>query len=159
MDIRELTPDDVPFLREMVYAALDWRPDVELPPREFVLAHPQVVVFHEGWGRDGDDGLVAEEDGHRIGAVWWRLFTEAAHGEGYVDDKTPELAIAVVDGFRGRGVGRALIEALHERGRQAGLRRVSLSVDADNPAKRLYARLGYLDYEPDDGLGRMLLEL
>jgi ribosomal protein S18 acetylase RimI-like enzyme len=159
MDIRELTPDDVPFLREMVYAALDWRPDVELPPREFVLAHPQVVVFHEGWGRDGDDGLVAEEDGHRIGAVWWRLFTEAAHGEGYVDEETPELAIAVVDGFRGRGVGRALIEALHERGRQAGLRRVSLSVDADNPAKRLYARLGYLDYEPDDGLGRMLLEL
>ncbi len=157
--IRELEPDDVAFLREMVYAALDWRPDVELPPREFVLAHPQVVVFHEGWGREGDDGLVAEEDGQRIGAVWWRLFTEAAHGEGYVDEETPELAIAVVDGFRGRGIGRTLMEAMHERGRQAGLLRVSLSVDADNPAKRLYARLGYVDYEPDDGVGRMILEL
>ena len=157
--IRELMPDDVAFLREMVYAALDWRPDVELPPREFVLAHPQVVVFHEGWGRDGDDGLVAEEDGQRIGAVWWRLFTEAAHGEGYVDEETPELAIAVVDGFRGRGIGRALMEAMHERGRQAALRRISLSVDADNPAKRLYARLGYEEYEPEDGLGRMILEL
>ncbi len=159
MDIRALTPGDEPFLREMVYAALGWRPDVELPPREFVLAHPQVVVFHEGWGRAGDDGLVAEEDGQRVGAVWWRLFTEAAHGEGYVDEETPELAIAVVDGFRGRGIGRALMEAMHERGRQARLRRVSLSVDVDNPAKRLYARLGYVDYEPEDGLGRMILEL
>jgi ribosomal protein S18 acetylase RimI-like enzyme len=159
MEIRDLTSGDEPFLREMVYAALDWRPGVELPPRELVLAHPQVVVFHEAWGREGDDGLVAEEDGRAIGAVWWRLFTEAAHGEGFVDEETPELAIAVVEGFRGRGIGRTLMEAMHERGRRVGLRRISLSVDADNPAKRLYARLGYRDHEPDDGLGRMILEL
>ena len=114
-EIRELRTDEIGFLREMLYAALDWRPDVELPPAELVFAHPQVVVFHEGWGRPGDTGLVAEHEARPVGLVWYRLFTEEAHGEGFVDELTPELAIAVVDGFRGRGIGGELMAAAHER--------------------------------------------
>jgi GNAT superfamily N-acetyltransferase len=157
--IRDLRADEHAFLGEMLYAALAWRPDTELPPIEFVLAHPLASMFHAGWGRAGDTALVAEEDGQPIGLVWYRFFTDDEHGEGYVDAETPELAIAVVDGHRGRGVGRSLMEAMHERACGAGLGRISLSVDADNPAKRLYARLGYVDYEPDDDLGRMVFEL
>lgn len=157
--IRDLASDETWFLREMLYAALAWRPGAELPPPEWVLAHPQVVVFHEGWGRAGDTALVAEEQGEPVGLVWCRLFTDEAHGEGYVDEQTPELAIAVAEGHRGRGIGLRLMEAMHERGRRDGITRLSLSVDAENPARRLYERLGYVDYEPDDGLGRMVLEL
>ena len=159
MVIRDLRDSETPFLRDMLYAALDWRPSVELPPKEWVLAHPQVVVFHQDWGRSGDTALVAEEDGHAVGLVWYRFFTEAEHGEGFVDADTPELAIAVVEDARGRGVGRNLMREIHERARGDGVARISLSVDAENPARRLYARLGYTDHEPDDGLGRMILQL
>jgi GNAT superfamily N-acetyltransferase len=157
--VRDLRDDEVPFLREMLCEALMWRPDAERYPDEFLLAHPEVTRYHEGWGRQGDVALVGEDEGRLIGCVWWRLFTEADHGEGYVDEETPELAIAVVADRRGGGVGTRLLRAGAERARTDGYTRLSLSVDHDNPAKQLYAREGWADYEPDDGLGRMLLQL
>jgi GNAT superfamily N-acetyltransferase len=158
--IRELATAEEGFLREMLYAALDWDPGRELPPPEWVLDHPQAAIFHREWGRDGDTALVADEDGELIGAVWWRFFTEDEHGHGYVDDDTPELAIAVREGFRGRGVGRTLMLAAAEWARREGLAQLSLSVDDANAgARRLYESLGWIDYEPGDGRGRMVLVL
>ncbi len=159
MEIRDLRPDETDFRLVMLYAALAGRPDVELPAREWVVADAQVAPFHVDWGREGDVGLVAEEDGTRCGLAWYRFFTEEEHGEGFVDEETPEVAIAVVEGRRGQGIGGALMDAIHERAREQGISRISLSVDAENPARRLYERLGYVELGPDDENGRMILEL
>jgi GNAT superfamily N-acetyltransferase len=156
--IRDLRPDELPFLREMLYTALAWRPDVDLPPSEWVLQHPQVAPFHEAWGRPGDTALVAD-DGSPLGLAWYRFFTQAEHGQGFVDEETPELAVAVVAGRRGEGIGTALLEALHARAREEGVARISLSVDHDNPARHLYERLGYVALAEVEGDDRMVLEL
>ena len=51
------------------------------------------------------------------------------------------------------------MDAIHERAREQGISRISLSVDPENPARRLYQRLGYVELEPNDENGRMILEL
>jgi GNAT superfamily N-acetyltransferase len=156
--IRELRADEVSFLRDMLYAAIAWNPERQLPlPKAELLDLPQLTIFHEGWGREGDTALAAELEGQLVGLVWYRFFTEDVHGEGFVDEATPEVAIAVVEGQRGNGVGAALMQAIHERARADGVARVSLSVDHDNPARRLYERLGYVDVAEGDE--RMVLDL
>jgi GNAT superfamily N-acetyltransferase len=116
-------------------------------------------MYHENWGRHGDVGFLAEIGERPVGAVWYRLFTEGRHGDGFVDEATPELAIAVVDGYRGRGIGGALLERIHAEAESQGLSRIALSVEADNPAKELYRRSGYRDLQQDDPKGRMILLL
>jgi ribosomal protein S18 acetylase RimI-like enzyme len=55
----------------------------------------------------------------------------------------PELTIGVVAACRGQGVGRALLRALAVRAVDAGIERVSLSVERTNFAQRLYLAEGY----------------
>ena len=77
-------------------------------------------------------------------------------GYGYVDDETPELAIAVLPDHRGRGLGRRLLrELLDAAGGRFGA--VSLSVRAENPAWRLYERTGFrvaVEREPGESTPR-----
>jgi len=142
--IRELAPQDQPFLREMLYEAAYWRPDGDRPPLEQGLQRPDLVRILAGWGRTGDVALVAA-DGHgvRLGAAWLRLWTAEDHSYGFVDEETPELGIAVKPEFRHQGVGTSLFMTLLARARQDGFTRVSLSVESANPARRLYARFGF----------------
>ena len=87
-----------------------------------------------------------EAAGKPIGAVWLRQFTQLSPAYGYLDDTTPELSIALLPEYRGRGVGTQLLERMIDEARQQhpALAALSLSVSRDNPARRLYERLGFI---------------
>jgi GNAT superfamily N-acetyltransferase len=71
------------------------------------MEHPDAAIYHRDWGRHGDLGVIATEDGEVVGVAYCRLFTDDDHGHGYVDAATPEIAIAVREGRRGEGIGAA----------------------------------------------------
>jgi ribosomal protein S18 acetylase RimI-like enzyme len=139
--IRSLTAADQPFIWEMLYQALYLPERADPFPRD-VVRLPEISRYAEGWGRPDDLGFVAVVDGICAGATWVRLLKGANKGYGYVDEKIPELTIALAPEFRGRGIGTGLLARL-----MAGVKKryhaVSLSVSPDNPALRLYLRLGF----------------
>ncbi len=69
---------------------------------------------------------------------------EAPVGRLYIDrgDDIRITDIALLPEFRGQGIGRMLMEEILEEGRSAG-KRVTIHVEQDNPARRLYDRLGF----------------
>jgi ribosomal protein S18 acetylase RimI-like enzyme len=142
--VREARREDERFLSEMLYEAATWRPGPRRSSASEVLSLPEIAVYISGWGRPGDEGLIAEaETGEPVGATWYRLFSEEAHGFGYVNAETPELTIAVRQDLRGRGIGSALLAELIARARKGRVSALSLSVEADNPALRLYERAAF----------------
>ena len=145
--IRPAGPQDVPFLRDMLRHAYYWRVD-----RVSETGEPPVRRYVERWGRPGDTALVAIQDFQKVGAAWFRLFTAANAGYGFVDEETPELSIAIVPSRRGGGLGSELLDALLERARAEGYDAVSLSVDRNNAgAIELYERHGFERVGEDDG--------
>jgi len=130
---RPVGKSDVRFLRDMLRHAYHWRlaEDTERPVYRYV----------RNWGRPGDAGALALAGAHPYGAAWYRVFTADEPGFGFVDERTPELTIAVVPSHRGKGAGKELLEALLERARADGYEAVSLSTDRDQAA--WYERFGF----------------
>jgi len=140
--IRKITTDEIPRLRDFLYEAIFIPEGVEKPGRE-ILDIPEIACYASDFGRPGDLCLVAELSGELAGAVWVRLFAHGAKGFGYVDEDTPELSMSVLTGYRRRGIGTSLLSAMIDRLEQLGHEQVSLSVDLDNYALRLYRKFGF----------------
>jgi GNAT superfamily N-acetyltransferase len=139
--VRLAGAQDVPLLRAMLYQAFAWRPGGSFPPLDEALALPEIGRYVDGWGRPSDLGVIFDDD---LGAAWMRLFTDDDHGYGFVATDVPELTIGVSPEARGRGVGTALLAELLERAQAAGHPSISLSVEPENSAVRLYERFGFV---------------
>ena len=99
-------------------------------------------MYLAGWPRPGDYGLIAEQVAP-VGAVWYRTYTEASHGHGFVTEEIPELSIAVIASRRLAGIGRRLLVDLIDASDSQGYEALSLALEA-NPARRLYESVGFV---------------
>jgi ribosomal protein S18 acetylase RimI-like enzyme len=138
--------EDFTFLATMLGEAAVWRPDKPTPTAEQVLADERYALYLAGWPRRGDCGVVAEQDGP-VGAAWYRTYTEANHGYGFIAEDVPELSIAVIASRRREAIGRRLVIDLIEASVAQGYVALSLSVAENNPARRLYASTGFVPVE------------
>jgi GNAT superfamily N-acetyltransferase len=134
----------------MLYLAL-FVPPGQPPLPKSVLGDPAIAKYVEGWGtRRGDSGLIALVQRIPVGAAWLRFFPASDPGYGFVDERTPELSVAVLAAYRGKGIGSLLLDRLLQ-----SVEAASLSCDPENPAWRLYIRLGFAPLED----GRIMLRV
>jgi ribosomal protein S18 acetylase RimI-like enzyme len=154
IEIRLLIREDEAFLWDMLYLAL-YVPEGNPPlPRE-VIHSPELSPYVHNWGEPTDEGFLALVNGKPVGAVWIRLLTGSNRGYGYVDDHTPELSIAVLPEYRGKGIGEMLMRCLFSS-MEACYSAICLSVSAENPALRLYQRLGFVEVGNDSSSLKMV---
>ena len=157
--VRPVETIDRAFLEEMLFEAFFWNPAWSRPKLAEFREHPEFTKLLADWGRRGDRGVLVEEQRTGIGAAWFRLWTPELHSYGFVDAKTPELAIAVVSTRRSRGVGRTLLRALIQIAREDGHPALSLSVSPSNYARPFYESEGFQKVGESGTSWTLLLQL
>lgn len=144
----------------MLFEAVFWRPEQERPTLQQFATDPRYLMLMQGWGRrPGDKAVIGEIEGRSAGAAWFRMWTEAEHSYGYVDEKTPELGMGVRSALRGLGIGRQLLRALIDEAYYDGHEAISLSVEPDNFSRKLYASEGFVKVGENDGAWTMVKKL
>ncbi len=144
---------DVPFLWEMFYQSLYVRDGQDPFPRS-IIETPGLARYLTDFGtRDGDDAQICTvPDGQRIGATWVRRMTSEDPGYGFVREGVPEMGIAIQAPWRGRGIGRRLLQELLVRHPV-----MSLSVDDQHvQASGLYRSLGFVVFASTGGSTTMI---
>jgi RimJ/RimL family protein N-acetyltransferase len=137
--IRPMNKTEVPLLTDFIYEAIFQR---ENEPRlsRTVLQEPAIWIYIDNFGAKKDDHcLVAEVNGIIVGAVWVRCMK----AYGFIDEDTPELAMSVYREYRGKGIGTKLLKEMLKFLYNKGYVQVSLSVEKDNYAAKMYKNLGF----------------
>jgi len=108
---------------------------------------PKLAIYEEFYGFTTKDlGLYALVDNQLAGAVWIRRLNSDHGSNGYIDDNTPILNIAVLPAFRGMGIGSRMLDQLFIEA-SALYDRISVSVLTDSRAIDFYQRHGFLEYQ------------
>jgi ribosomal protein S18 acetylase RimI-like enzyme len=111
----------------------------------FVQQHPIVSRYVQNFGGENDFGLFACSDNSTspIGAIWARVLPKNAAGYGFVNERTPEIAVAIQPESQNQGIGKMLLHHFIEVTRER-YPAVSLNVRDDNLAAiALYGGAGF----------------
>jgi len=136
VSLRQAQAGDIPFLKE-VYAGT--RPDVMDNP-----------LFSDKQKRDFIESQFNLQDTHyrkHYRNAEFMIISEGSLDAGrfYLYESKKEMRIidiAVLPAFRGRGHGSFLLKELQSRATHSG-KSISIHVEVNNPAKKLYHRLGF----------------
>lgn len=91
----------------------------------------QATPGHEFWS-------ILSDTGETVGAIWFGPGAEVGHGAAFIWD------IVIDEAHRGRGYGRAALEAVEPLARARGYDAIRLHVFGDNQvARHLYRSAGY----------------
>ena len=164
INIRKATKEDVAYIAEGIYHAFLLE-DEELY-NQWIMTLKEVCA-QEDTHYSYRNTWIAEVDGERAGMMiavdgehyreqrdkmypqlkglfdlafgkgWDEMEDEAKAGEFYID------SLAVSLPYRNQGVGTALIEKAKEMARELGIGVVTLAVEPENKAKKLYEKFGF----------------
>ena len=162
--LRKATRDDAAFIAEGIYTAFLLNDDTLYSQWINILKN---VCAQEDTHYSYTNTLIAEINGEKAGMMiavngkhyreqrdrmypqlkglfdvafgkgWDEMEDEAKAGEFYID------SLAVSLPYRNQGVGTALIEKAKEMAKEKGIGVVTLAVEPENKAKKLYQRLGF----------------
>jgi L-amino acid N-acyltransferase len=103
---------------------------------------PRTALEHHAWFRHHGDAhpvLVAED---AVGVRGWASLSPWSDRAAY--GKSAETSVYVAEQARRTGIGRALLQALIDAGRERGHHALLARISADNEASiRLHAQLGF----------------
>lgn len=151
--IREMKKEEYCLLDDFLYEAI-YIPEGMEPPDRSVINCPELQEYIAEFGkRQHDKALVAEVRGNVVGAVWVRVMNDYGH----IDTDTPSLAVSVYREYRGQGIGTSLLNQLLAEEKAAGYSRISLSVQKNNYAVRMYQKAGFtvVDESPEEYIMRV----
>lgn len=145
--IRPATPEDAAAIDRLDHESAIHHASVD-PERWQAPSLEDVAIHRRHWSnaRPRDEALVAvDDDGRVVGMTeLWLRRPSPVPGSAMIQHVAVNLGIAVDAGWRGRGVGTALLTAAEAWAREHGATRMTLGLDAFNTgALRLYERMGY----------------
>ena len=141
MRVRDAVEADLPAIRELFNALI---PTTTIAWREELASTAEIATWFAEQTDANNPVLVADDDGDVLGYTCWSAFRGGPRFPGY--RHTAELTIHVRGDQHGRGVGRALMEALVAEAAARNIHVLVAGIDADNVESiAFHASLGFIE--------------